>query len=74
MVSCSRHEELCERSFYKIVIYKMSWQRLNLYGLQMTENLSLPNVGVQVLNKALQRWEEIWVRFHRLSYEKRQDL
>ena len=33
-----RHEELCERSFYKTVIYKMSWQRLNLDGLQMTES------------------------------------
>ena len=74
MVTCSRHEELCDRSFYKKVIYKMSWQRLNLDGLQMTENLSLPDVGVQVLNEALQRWEGIWVRFHRLSYEKGQDL
>ena len=74
MAACSRHEELCERSFYKMVIYKMSWQRLNLDGLQMTENLSLPDVGVQVLNKASQRWEGIWVRFHRLSYEKGQDL
>ena len=48
----------------------MSWQRLNLDGLQMTENLSLPDVGVQVLNKALQRWEGIWVRFHRLYKDK----
>ena len=52
----------------------MSRERLNLDCLQMTENLSLPDVGVQVLNKALQKWEGIWVRFHRLSYEKGQDL
>ena len=74
MVTCSTHEELCERSFYKKVIYKMNWQRLNLDGLQMTENPSLPDVGTHVLNNALQRWEGIWVRFHRLSYEKGQDL
>ena len=63
-----------KEAFCKMVIYKMNWQRLNLDGLQMIENLSLPDVGVQVLNKALQRWERIWVRFHRLSYEKGQDL
>ena len=52
-VDYSIHVTLCDRKFYKKVIYRTYYYDQNLHGLQTKENLSLPDVGVQSRNNGV---------------------
>ena len=52
-VGYSIHVTLCDRKFYKKVIYRTYYCDQNLHALQTKENLSLPDAGAQSRNNGV---------------------